>query len=1671
MSRSRSIVRWVILLLLLLGGSVWYLSPRDDHQVSIVPMDSPVNSAPSSAIVTTPTGLPSPSPAPDTGQPVFQPFRDAVEIAVDRQVSASGTLSQKRLLRTSFKHPLIVEKTVAHAPSEYYLADRVLLGAKTGTSENDLQGLVKRYGGTLRNEGGFYVVTFPEADLGTVPEAIARFQHETDLVAYAEVDSLQFSHDLPNDPELPKQEYLTEIDAFGAWLIPADTSSVTVAVVDSGIRISHEDLCDNLWVNSGEIPANGRDDDANGWIDDFHGYDFYSNHPTLSDSDGHGTSMAGIIAARSDNGLGIAGIAGKARLMGIRFMDREGYGTTSDAIKSIEYAIRNRSSIINASWGNDTYQQSLYDAVKKARDFGILFIASAGNDGRNVDQVPSYPACFNLDNIISVGACMSNDTRWPNSNYGVLNVDLCASFEAWTTTTYGDSTYSYSRGTSTAAAVVSGCVAYLHAVEPKLPASDLRRRILQHVRQTSALTNICSAGGVVQLNQTVRQKAVEQIQILNYPINQNLVARSPLLMQVEAISALPLSYTWYKDGQLLPGEVSSLFYVPLSTVADAGEYTVVISNADTRRYYRVLVRINVMEPYCMHDLQDQTLELGSKVILEAQFGGSYELFYFWYRYGELVAETSLPRLEFDIADSASAGVYWVIASTSPILAEAQYQVHSSHVSVRIADPSLNDLRLLPQNLDASYYYYYFKGRYYTIRYGQVYTSLDAFNFNPIYGVTSPMNLTAQSADVLVFFSKHNLFATREGRSFTAIDYTDLPIPMQQRDSICGMEIENVRFEGEYFWVAAKILYCKESGNPNDYLYYQSKDGLVWDLQTNVHPSSVAYGHAGYLSVNGLNIYLSEDTREWQQSSSLPLWGNPTCYYYLGQYFIYNGYQYIDANKQYCNQFFVSRNGSDWEERLTKGPVGWLHHVSQINGKLFFLSNWLNYVSDDGCNFRPVSNAMKFLSIVYTPQGWLGGTYSGLYTWSSQLDFTTTPQPPEFGEPIPDRVPLYSTIFMSGVPRNIAATRSVSLMVNDKVVEIDHTSPYTFSYTIEHPRDCYFSLLVEEMDGKWYESATSQVKTTTGSLRNIGNSPGGTGPNLVGPIFCANNSFYFTTDRWSNPDLFITSDGLNYRQGRVYDPLYPEEQWRKPVWFNGYFFSSSRTGRIAVSQDGEHWISTTWEKGFYFTFQVVGESVRAMHFGDGSCYRWEMENSWTYLGVANLIHLEFANTTPAKIYARKCALNSSPIPTILDGFYFLNTDLYWKIEEGFPFNKYNIKEISSNGKWYCDYAGKLIREDGRIFEVKNRHGLIYSEDDVLANERGSNLVFTVDGSNWIELTFSLGLSSFYDYSFYQQGRRLYCYLAQSSTVGSIYEVLLSDLRLVSLTGSISNEKGEPILNATLIMRNASILSLGGSSHPIQLEAELIGDANSTIHTWLAIPYEEILARGEHRSLNLQLDLPARLPLGNYRLRVRVQTPEDQEDFTPEDNTLISDVLYYDPYVDCHIEVAGKGTVERSAAAPYWPDTELGLWARPAAGHQFTGWRTWPGEEIRWLNPLPLKLTRNFVVEAGFAPDGAVGAFADLQYDGQGWHGQPALGKFFPDYFPWIVHQEHGWWYVAPIGPHAWFFYDPVLQWLWTDSQTYPFLFAYGQQEWLYYWPGSSHPRFFYQTYSLQWQLIE
>ncbi len=315
-----------------------------------------------------------------------------------------------------------------------------------------------------------------------------------------------------------------DMNVLEGWTLYSETVAepreVLVAVIDTGIDIMHPELADSIWVNTGEIPDDGIDNDGNGYIDDVNGWDFYNSDNTVShyeydsdnisyhalpeDNDNHGTHIAGIIAAAADNGIGVAGVASCApvRIIPLKIHGgASGNGSVASAIKAIKYAVMMGADVCNLSWGAEldgTFPEALLTVMKEA---DLLFVSAAGNSGSDNDITPMYPASFELDNMISVTFINAFGTLTDESNYGASSVDLAAPGVDICSTIVGG--YAIMKGSSMAVPHVTAIAAILYSMSDQLYPLQIKKTILDSVKPLSALEGRVLSPGIPDLFRAV----------------------------------------------------------------------------------------------------------------------------------------------------------------------------------------------------------------------------------------------------------------------------------------------------------------------------------------------------------------------------------------------------------------------------------------------------------------------------------------------------------------------------------------------------------------------------------------------------------------------------------------------------------------------------------------------------------------------------------------------------------------------------------------------------------------------------------------------------------------------------------------------------------------------------------------------------------------------------------------------------------------------------------------------------------------------------------------------------------------------------------------------------------------------------------------------------------------
>ncbi|GAA4049532.1 hypothetical protein GCM10022409_40170 [Hymenobacter glaciei] len=413
-------------------------------------------------------------------------------------------------------------------PGRDYVANEVLVKFKNGTSVSARSAALARISGevseriltkAMQRAGeseALLVVRTPLVAL----EAIGRLKDSD--VEFAEPNFIYTHQAVSTDPKFtdgslwgmygattsPANQYGS--GAATAWAAGhTGSASVVMGIIDEGVQFTHPDLQGQVWTNPFD-PADGIDNDGNGYVDDIHGWDFDGNNNTIYDggssggTDDHGTHVSGTIGAKANNGQGVAGMNWNVTLISCKFLGRRG-GTTANAVKAVDYLndlkSRHGMNIVgsNNSWGGGGFSQALSDAVDRANTANILFIAAAGNGGSdgvgdNNDAVASFPSNLPQANVIAVAAITSTGAKSSFSNFGATTVDIGAPGSGiWSSTAFN--IYESYNGTSMATPHVSGAVALYASTHPGSSAATIKAAILNSATPTASLAGKCVTGG------------------------------------------------------------------------------------------------------------------------------------------------------------------------------------------------------------------------------------------------------------------------------------------------------------------------------------------------------------------------------------------------------------------------------------------------------------------------------------------------------------------------------------------------------------------------------------------------------------------------------------------------------------------------------------------------------------------------------------------------------------------------------------------------------------------------------------------------------------------------------------------------------------------------------------------------------------------------------------------------------------------------------------------------------------------------------------------------------------------------------------------------------------------------------------------------------------------------
>ncbi|MEO6245699.1 MAG: S8 family serine peptidase, partial [Opitutaceae bacterium] len=563
-----------------------------------------------------------------------------------------------------------------------FVAGEVLITPQAGLTAGALPAVFARAGAATweRVPGSeTWLVRFADPHLDTLPAALEGFAGETETIRHAEGNGVGQGGRIPNDPLFSQQYALhntgqtggtsgADVRATVAWDIANSAPGVLVAVIDSGIDYNHADLADNIYRDAREI-INGVDDDGNGFIDDYRGWNFVSNNNDPLDDHNHGTHVSGILGARGNNGIGVSGLVWTVQLLPVKVLNATNTGTTANMLSGINYARGKGVRIMNLSLENYPFSTAVSGAIDSAAAAGILMVICAGNSGTNNDISPNYPSSYPQVNIISVANTTNADVMNTGgslpSNYGVTAVDLAAP-GTLVYSTLRNNTYGLFTGTSMSTPHVTGTAALLCTLRPDATVADLRRWILDSADRLPSLAGRCVTGARLNVAAAL-QLAVPTAPpgFIVQPQAQSVVAGQNALFTVVASGSPPPTYQWRRDGVPIVGATTSALMLTGIQASSTGSYSIVLTNsAGSVTSNAVLLSVIPVVPSVAVQPQPQSVASGQDVTFTVGANGSPPFTYQWRKDGVAIAGETTATFTLGSVQLGDAGSYTVVITNS-----------------------------------------------------------------------------------------------------------------------------------------------------------------------------------------------------------------------------------------------------------------------------------------------------------------------------------------------------------------------------------------------------------------------------------------------------------------------------------------------------------------------------------------------------------------------------------------------------------------------------------------------------------------------------------------------------------------------------------------------------------------------------------------------------------------------------------------------------------------------------------------------------------------------------------------------------------------------------------------------------------------------------------------------
>ncbi|MBQ4847552.1 S8 family serine peptidase [Pseudoalteromonas sp. MMG013] len=427
------------------------------------------------------------------------------------------------------------------------------------------------------------------------PKAVIKALSEHEAVQYVEPNYRLTIQGTPDDPKFSELWGLhntgqtggtadADIDAVEAWDISVGSRDVVVGVIDTGVDHTHPDLTANMWINPNEIAGDGIDNDNNGYIDDMHGINAITDVGDPMDDQGHGTHVSGTIGAVGNDGVGVVGVNQQVSIVGCKFLDASGSGSSANAIKCIDYLVGLRNAgvdvrVSNNSWGGGGFSQAMSDALTSSEEAGILFVAAAGNSAVDNDTNPHYPSSYEHASILSIASTTHTDAMSSFSQWGLTSVDLGAPGSAIVSTVPGGGYDSYS-GTSMATPHVAGAAALALSVNPDLTTAELKELLMNSGDDNAALNGKTVSGKRLNVATALEEAdPTPGFRLSATPVSQEITAGETASYTFEVASVAG----WSGDISLAVTSDLAGAVLSTSTVQPGGSFTLTApTTADTQ---------------------------------------------------------------------------------------------------------------------------------------------------------------------------------------------------------------------------------------------------------------------------------------------------------------------------------------------------------------------------------------------------------------------------------------------------------------------------------------------------------------------------------------------------------------------------------------------------------------------------------------------------------------------------------------------------------------------------------------------------------------------------------------------------------------------------------------------------------------------------------------------------------------------------------------------------------------------------------------------------------------------------------------------------------------------------------------------------------------------------------